>query len=498
MQIKSFRLKTIFSLVLSVVLISIVSFYFYNKALEKRIYETTLKNSEKYLQLLQQQMLFTIGENGGKIIYPILQRMEQNEDILLVALFDGDGKLVYPRKTIQTDSYTLDFTDTTFDNKGIGFSKISRDDYQAIRSVIRVDNAPICQECHETTQKTLGYLVMDFSLRGLKNNLALTKMFSTTFTVMLIVSIALTIGLLHYRYVKRSLKKFVTTMQRVEQGELGERVEIPETEELGKLARSFNHMLERLQTIQEELTRYHRKELLEAQRLASIGEMAASLAHELKNPITGIANAIEVVTDDIYDAEKKAILNEIHRQVDRVNRTLNDLLTYSRPIKLSPKSSNINELIETIIYSLKNHLSGKDIHISATLDKDIPDFLFDPEQMERALSNIGLNAIQAIDSYGEIEFQTQYDRVQELVSIKIIDSGKGIEESYRHQIFKPFFTTKHQGTGLGLTITADIISRHGGEIHVENRPEGGCIFTITLPVKCYKGIPDEKIESSYH
>ncbi len=498
MRIKSFRLKATLSLVFTVLLISVTFFSVYSTVMERRIYQSTIKNSEKFLLIVREQMLFTIGENGGKIIYPIFDQLRANEDILNIVLFDAKGGIVYPDQPRRENMAPVNAEDTLFAPDRIGFVKIERPDYSALRSVIRVENSSACQKCHESDGNTLGFVMMDFSVKDLNNNLAFTKNFTIVYSLILVFSLLIIISLLHYRFVKRSMSRFLGTIQRVEKGEINVRVEIPETDELGKLAKSFNRMLDRLQRTQTELTRYHQRELLEAQRLASIGEMAASLANEIKNPITGIANAIEVVAQEIYDEEKQAVLREIHYQVDRVNRTLNDLLLYSRPVRLVPRESNLNQLVESVITALKSQSQNKQIRISSSLQENIPACRFDPDQLKKALINLGQNAIQAIDGYGEILFETGYDPDRKTIFIKVNDTGKGIDEAYINRIFKPFFTTRHRGTGLGLTITADIIHRHNGEILVENKPYTGCVFTIVLPVNCYEGIEYAKIESPHH
>jgi len=210
--------------------------------------------------------------------------------------------------------------------------------------------------------------------------------------------------------------------------------------------------------------------------------MAASLAHEIKNPITGIANAIDIIIQETDDVENKSVLEEIKRQAHRVNKAINDLLQFSRPVELYLEEGDINEIINSCVFFLKNQVQDKKIAFQLKLEKDIPPFRFDHIQIENALYNLGLNAIQAIPHNGMITITTSWNRKKKAVWIKIQDTGVGIPEDQLQQVFKPFFSTRHKGTGLGLAITKDIIERHGGEIWAENQMVGGSSFNIMLPL----------------
>ena len=324
---------------------------------------------------------------------------------------------------------------------------------------------------------------MDFTSDKIEQNIAATKNFGRLFTFSLVAIIFTTIGYLHYRYIKKALNKFTETFRHIEQGDLTKRVEIPPKDELGQLASHLNHTLDKLQEYQQKIEAYHRRELENAQRLATVGEMAASFAHEIKNPLTGIVNALNLLVQDMNDPEKEAILKEIQAQSLRVTEAINDLLQFSKPVKIHPQPGDLNQLINSLVQDLKNHTNNKMIRCQKFLDPKIPVFPFDANQLERVLMNIGINAIQAIPEKGTITFRTRFLPDKGKVEISIKDNGVGIPPENLSKIFRPFFTTKHQGTGLGLAICHNIITKHGGTIQVKSQVNKGSEFIIQLPLQ---------------
>jgi len=328
----------------------------------------------------------------------------------------------------------------------------------------------------------LGYLLVDFSNDKINYNISNVKTFGKFYTFSLILVLLLIVGFLHYRYIRKALQEFNNTFKAIKKGDLTKRVNIPEKDELGVLAKNLNQTLDKLQEYQKTIEELHRKEMMNAQKLATVGEMAASFAHEIKNPLTGIVNALNIVLEESEDSEKQLILKEIQHQSMRVTKAINELLQYSKPIKLHKNENDINKLLLQVHRVLQTQTEGKNIEFKLRLDPDIPVFKFDYSQIETVLMNLGINAIQAINKNGTIILESSFIEKENKVQIKIEDSGSGIKKEYLEKIFRPFFTTKHQGTGLGLAIANDIVERHEGRIIVESEMGKGTTFTIYLPV----------------
>jgi len=278
------------------------------------------------------------------------------------------------------------------------------------------------------------------------------------------------------------MNQFRSAIKLINDGNLDSRLAIPEVREFGSLGKDFNQMVESFENAQKELQAYHQKELLNTQKLATIGEMSARIAHEIRNPITGIARAMEVIIADMKDSDHKPILEEIQRQANRVNQAISNMLRFSRSKEIFLEKGDINEIIKSLVFFLKYQAHDKEVNFELAVAEDIPQFLFDRELIENVLLNISLNAIETIPENGTIKFTTHYYAKRKVVVISVSDNGSGISAETGTEIFKPFYTTRTKGTGLGLAISKDIIEKHKGELWFENNAGKGCTFFISLPV----------------
>ncbi len=242
-------------------------------------------------------------------------------------------------------------------------------------------------------------------------------------------------------------------------------------------------MLDKVQEMQARISQLHQKELQNAQKLATVGEMAASVAHEIKNPLTGISSAMEIIVEEMNDTSKKPILQEIHRQVRRVNNTLNALLQYARPEDLEIERTDINKVIEESVFFLESQAGNNRITFKKELSGVDILFDFDPRQIEAVIINLLQNAVQSIENEGVVTIKTEFDEARQSFKLTIKDTGSGISPENLKKIFKPFYSTKAKGTGLGLAISKDIIERHGGSVSVSSVKGKGTVFEIYLPGK---------------
>ncbi len=474
----SFRFRIVATLIVVITVMSFLSFYTYHYYLSKKIYQNAEEDIMSVLRLMKEQI---VAVHDGRVIKPVLRQLDKSGQVLHSYLIDADGNVLYPDGIRKKDFDTLnikrlasvpnDVTVRIYKDLPVPFS----------RAIIRMKNGPSCHACHEQNKPILGYIGVDYSMHSPEDTLAFTRQFSLVFTILMILLIMGFVLVLHYKIVRKSLTQFQSAMNLINQGNLDERIRIPKSTELGKLGKSFNEMVGQFQQTQKELQRYHQQEIRNTQKLATIGEMSARLAHEIRNPITGIANAIEIIIDETKDTENKPVLEEIQRQANRVNKAVSNLLNYSRSKDLNTQEADINEIVRSVVFFLENQGVKKNITFRVELSKDIPGFFFDPEQVENVLLNLGLNAMQASDEKGVITYTTALLPAEKAVQITVRDTGIGIPVDKLQNIFKPFYTTRTQGTGLGLAIAKEIIEMHQGEIRVENNPDKGCTFFITLP-----------------
>ncbi len=220
--------------------------------------------------------------------------------------------------------------------------------------------------------------------------------------------------------------------------------------------------------------------LVERERLAAVGELAAQVAHEIKNPLAGIRGACEILSEGhARDDPKNEISHEVIRQVDRLNRTVEDLLLFAHPKAIHPLPTDVHELLDRTLGVLLEDPQTRGIEIERHYAGDMGDLRIDPQQIEQVLFNVFLNAMQVMDYNGKIVVTTYRTGAGGRIAIR--DNGPGVPDELGERIFKPFFTTHAQGSGLGLAIVRNLVEAHGGTIVATSPPGGGAEFVITLP-----------------
>lgn len=478
-NLSSFRLKIIVTLILVVMVASFASFYLYNYTLSKKIYAHAEKDITSFLYFFRDQI---ISFHDGRTIRPSLQELAKSKTVINAILIDSVDQIVYPSNVKLTARDSADLSSLSSIKEDITLKTYQIGKKHYTRAFVRFNNGPTCYGCHSPQTKTLGYVLMDFSLHESENTLLYTRNFSLLFTLLMLGLIISFVMYMHFRFIKKSLANFKTTIGVINEGNLSGRVHIPESKELGDLGKNFNTMVDNFQRTQNELLKYHRKEIQDKQKLASIGEMSARLAHEIRNPITGIANAVEIIIDESKDESHRPILEEIQRQANRVNKAISNLLNYSRTKELNLQEGDVNEIIKSVVFFLKSQVNRKVIHFYTELDESLPVFRFDSEQIENVLLNLGMNAVHAVSDEGDIFYKTYFDAVNKMLHISVKDTGQGIPEDKIPAIFNPFFTMRTEGTGLGLAIAKEIVEMHRGEIRVTNNADQGCTFYISLPL----------------
>ena len=216
--------------------------------------------------------------------------------------------------------------------------------------------------------------------------------------------------------------------------------------------------------------------------LKLLGRFTSSVAHEIKNPLTGIAAGIQYLAKRLQPGvTEEDTVDFILTEIARLNRIVDDLYKIARPPQLVPKRTSINDVIAKSLFCLSEDLVKKRLHLEQRLENDIPEFEADPERLQQVLINIIKNAIEAANENGRIEIATS--RRDPYVEIRVKDNGPGISATDRERIFEPFYSTKKGGTGLGLCVSQAIIEEHGGRIRVEQPLEGGASLVIELPLR---------------
>ncbi|GMR12955.1 MAG: hypothetical protein BMS9Abin29_1150 [Gemmatimonadota bacterium] len=276
------------------------------------------------------------------------------------------------------------------------------------------------------------------------------------------------------------VRRLVDATGRIAAGDLQTRVPAGGRDEIGEMSVAFNEMARDLAENEARIQELHEREIERAEQLATVGELASGLAHEIKNPVVGISNGMDLVLRRVGpDPHLKPIAEEMKRQLERIEQAVRDLLAFARPRSLDLASNDVNEIVRRATTLVKPAASKSGVTVRVDLNPDLPRLNLDGELIRQAVVNLLVNAVQHSEPDSMVWVTTRY--VREQVEIAVKDTGPGIEKEVFQQLFKPFFTTRHSGTGLGLSITRSIVERHRGFLSVETDLGVGSVFTIVLP-----------------
>jgi two-component system sensor histidine kinase AtoS len=242
-----------------------------------------------------------------------------------------------------------------------------------------------------------------------------------------------------------------------------------------------------------DLTQQHslQEQVYRAERLAALGELMASIAHEIRNPLTAIKGFVQYLQNVNSDEERQEYMPVIVKEVDRVNRVIEELLYFARPYKTHYTMVDINKLLENTLVLVKNKTTRHKVEFDLHLTEALPLIEADAEQIRQVLLNLLINAMQAISDKGTVLIET-WQSDPAFICIRITDTGVGIKEEDKPKIFDPLFTTKSAGTGLGLAVVQRIISAHYGQVEVDSQVNEWTAVTVKLPVIHQGGKQSEK------
>ncbi|MGA2667860.1 MAG: cache domain-containing protein [Ignavibacteria bacterium] len=316
-----------------------------------------------------------------------------------------------------------------------------------------------------------------------------------------VILIIIFVALFMTKRIARPLRKLEEVAKKITDGDYKANFSIKAPREIDNLAQSLNKMSIELEKEKNELESWANKlevkveertdelkkiheQLFRSEKLASLGKLAAGVAHEINNPLTGVLTNSSLLLEDL-DANdpRREDVEVIVKETIRCREIVKRLLDFARQTKPQKKLTNINSLIDNIILLVRNQSSFRNITIEKNLDENIPEIMADLDQIQQVFINLILNASDAMNEGGTLTIESKLTASKDYIEVKFTDTGIGIPDEVKAKIFDPFFTTKGHGTGLGLSISYGIIERHGGKISVDSKPGKGTIFTIHLPVQ---------------
>jgi two-component system NtrC family sensor kinase len=360
---------------------------------------------------------------------------------------------------------------------------------QRILAVIEViNNQEACagSACHANPeeQRILGVLDIGISLEEMDQRLKRSAVMVIIGSCVFVLSICSLVGLFVHRFVRRPIKRLLGGINRVATGDFDHAIAITSSDEIGQLTVAYNEMTDKLRYHIQKLTE-KQEQLYHSQKLASLGKMAAGIAHELNSPLTVILNDSSLLLRDFpVGSTEKEDLEVIVGEAKRCGEIIHNLLEFTRLVKPEKRLTNINDIVKESLELIKHLAVLNDIKITLDLAGKLPQVKIDGNQIKQVFLDIMSNAIQAMPDGGNLTITSNLSRESNLLEVSFSDTGCGISKDNINKIFQPFFTTKDakSGTGLGLAICYEIVQKHDGKIEVTSTVGKSTTFFVKLPM----------------
>ncbi|MCX7792882.1 MAG: ATP-binding protein, partial [Thermodesulfovibrionales bacterium] len=444
-----------------------------------------------------------------EIIEQTIDALMTAEGVKAVRIFDTEGRIFYSSNREDVGKLVDKQTDVT---KSLSLGRLSNRE-RAINFIKPIPNEPACYTApchrHSSSQSILGFIETSFSTASVDSLIRKNRINTIIYGASFIALISVVLCFILWKFVSKPLGLLEEGMKNIAKGNLDHRIDIKTKDEMGLLAQTFNSMAQELKESRQKLEQWTKcleeevekktleikkaqEQLINAEKLASLGRMAAGFAHELNSPLTGIITFAHLIMKKIpeHDKELREEVQVIIDQAERCSKIIKGLLGFARKTGYEKTLTDINSLIERTVMMVKNQAKFHNIEFKLDLDRNLPSITVDAHQIEQVFLNLLINAADAMNERGTITIASRIIRgevepLREQIELEFTDTGPGIPEEYLSKIFEPFFTTKPpgKGTGLGLSVSYGIIKRHGGTIFVKSVPGKGASFFIRLPVK---------------
>lgn len=464
---------------------------------EAHIKKLTFEKTKIISEFIEKNVIRAMEKGRHFDIHHILRNFITYSGVLKINVFRPDGMIKASTEELELNKNIGDVDFYLKHEYFIREEMIQRENGRRERErvyyfVKPVLNHPECFQCHSQEEKYVGVLTVANSLKDMDEELSKVKRDSIILGVITIVSLCMVLALLFLKFMNVPITKLAEVMRKVEEGDLTARVNLGSRDEMGRLAENLNTMIEKLHLAKKDAEQYHRELVHRADRMASIGELASGIAHEIRNPLAGIQGAIQILAEDFSkDDSRRQVADEMQKQIFKLECLVRDLLNFAKPVPANYLSTDINQLIDKVLsFFVIQQGSSEAFKIEKHFFSPFPKAMIDPSSMEQAFLNIILNAQKAMPKGGTFTISTHLldqggEDKKEVKKVQILfeDTGVGIPSKNLTKIFNPFFSTRPDGTGLGLSITKNIVEQHGGTIEVESQINVGTQFTITLPVR---------------
>jgi two-component system NtrC family sensor kinase len=502
------------SITVIVIIVAAVSGLVNVKTEEKQLLNTMILGADQLSKGITSATWHAMLDDHREAAYQVMQTIAEKQGIDRIRMYNRFGQVMYSTRSDDQRGAIA-----RLDLRSQVRVSYAPDGRRRLEMVTPIYNERSCSEAechaHPAGVKVLGVLDLALNLESVDHEMASMKARVLVVTAVEVTLISLFIIFFTRRFLSRPIEKLIAGTKAVSQMDLDEPIDIVgSSEELDELARSFDVMRERLRTAVAEINQFTQKleskveerteqlkaaqkKLVQSDRLASLGQLSASVAHEINNPVSGVLNLAmlmqRMLKDDGVPLERvpdfRKYLGQVVSETSRVGRIVSDLLAFSRRGKPQRAPADLNRIVRLTLSLVQHKLKLSNVEVVATLRDDLPPAPCDASQMQQVVLNLVLNAAEATQNkavdkrQGRVTIETY--TADGMAWLTVSDNGEGIPPENLARIFDPFFTTKSdgKGVGLGLAVSYGIIQAHGGDIEVKSKVGEGSTFAVSLPLE---------------
>jgi len=524
---KKISQKLILSFTAIMTIVGIIATYIHVKTQEKQLLDAMMLGADQLSGSISSATWHAMLADQRSAAYQIMETIAQKQGIDRIRIFNKEGRIMF--STANNDTGVVDkYAEACFmchsaEQPLVKVDVPTRarvyrtaDNHRILAMVTPIYNEPSCSsaECHAhpATQNVLGVLDIAMSLDTVDAEMAQLQLRVIIISFSVVVVMSMFIIYFTKHFIDKPIEHLIAGTHAVSEMQLDQPIVIESSEELGELARSFDRMRIRLKQALEEINQFtesletkirertdqlkiaHQK-LLQSDRLASLGQLSASVAHEINNPISGVLNLSmlmqRILKDDGIPKERveefRRYLSQVVAETARVGRIVQDLLAFSRRSKPFRSNIDFNGVVRSTLNLIDHKIKLLGVRVKFNLASDLPHIYCDGSQIQQVVINLVMNAAEAAQSKsnnGVVTVSTRVDEAKRQLIFEVQDNGCGIPEEHLTKIFSPFFTTKGEGKGigLGLAVVYGIVQAHNGEVEVRSKVGEGTTVAVLLPL----------------